>query len=291
MTTRYHIALTFTDSYWALAYTAMRSISITSRRPQTLQFHLCHEELSVEHIQALDSVAEEFGVEVNHHDLAQREDLHSLAEILRTNSRFPPIVYARLLLDQILPKDVRRVLYLDCDTMVLEDISGLFETDLEGSAIAAVRDPNQLHLKLGRDLRARRHLFTSAEPYFNSGVMLIDLQALAKANVTLFARELSTRVNTSELYFDQDLLNLIFVGAWKELDWRYNLTGPRPPHTSLAPAILHYTRRPSPWNLGARVAYARLYRHMMTNRIFYLQLKERWRKNVFLYPISFLLPS
>lgn len=51
-----------------------------------------------------------------------------------------PIVYARYLVPQLLPDEVKRVLYLDQDMIVQQDIVGLWNVDLEGYPVGATRE-------------------------------------------------------------------------------------------------------------------------------------------------------
>ena len=274
-----HIALTFTDSHWALAYTVMRSASVTSQRPQDLYFHLCHEHLADDHRVVLESISSEFGAKLFHYDLTENESLTELSRILRTNSRWPRIVYARLILDRIVAKDISRILYLDSDVLVLEDLVPLYNTDLGVNALAAVQDIQHIHQRLGRDLRAKRHQPGQGVQYFNSGVLLIDLKALANADILAFSRQLASRMDVSRLFFDQELANIVFARAWKRLDWRYNVMAPMLAHEALGPAIVHFTEGPAPWRMNLRrTAFSRLYRHAMTNAVYYRQVRERWWK-------------
>ena len=286
-----HIALTITDSFWALAYATARSISVTSRYPADVHVHICHEGLSPDHKAELDSIATEFGTQLHYYDIAAQPDVLAMSAALRNTRRYPKIVYSRLLLDRILPREIERVLYLDSDVLVLEDLTELFGTDLEGFAIGGVLDTNHIHQRLGPDLRARRNQSSQGEKWFNGGVLLQDLRKMAEADLPAFARELPTRMDVSKMFFDQDLANLRFTHAWKRLDWRYNVMAPGAAHISLGPVILHFTAPYKPWHLRLRRRpFARLYRHVMTNRIFYWQVKERWQKKWYLRPFTGLLP-
>src|SRR5437763_16981533 len=59
--------------------------------------------------------------------------------------------YVRLLIDQLLPADLERVIYLDVDLIVRSDLSELWHFDLNGKTIAAVRDavPYSWHSVIG----------------------------------------------------------------------------------------------------------------------------------------------
>ncbi|MCB1020942.1 MAG: hypothetical protein KDC27_13500, partial [Acidobacteria bacterium] len=196
---------------------------------------------------------------------------------LPATGRYPKLVYTRLLLDRILPSDAERVIYLDCDTMVRKPIEHLYDLDLHGKALAAVADPYHDGIKLGRDIRTKKSPFDAAEPYFNSGVLLIDLKALAAANVPARVAEMAETGVLSRIFFDQDLLNYVFQRRWHELDWSWNLMLPKRAHEGLNPRILHYTGHIRPWAPYSGVAFSRTYRHVMTNEVFWRFFRERWR--------------
>ena len=274
-----HIALTFNDAFWAPAYAVMRSVCLASPRRADMVFHLCHDGLSAEHASVLDTIADEFGARLAYHPLREDERFRSMARDLPVGRRFPSVVYARLLLDLIVPPEAERVIYLDCDTMLLDDIAALHEVDLGGKALGAVRDGWALFNKNGRDAREKRDIFDPASPYFNSGMLVIDLARFAAADIPGRLAELRAAGVLEKLYYDQDMLNLIFAGDWVELDWRWNVIDPRMAHQALHPKLLHFTGEQRPWSLFAgifqTVAFGRLYRHVMTNDVFYRFWRER----------------
>ncbi|WP_158626080.1 glycosyltransferase family 8 protein [Arsenicitalea aurantiaca] len=273
-----HIALTFDDNFWAPAFAVMRSVCITSREPKSLVFHLCHDRLSVEHRRDLDAIATEFGAQLEHYPLESHGQFNALCRGLPVHPRLHTVMYARLLLDHIVPAEVQRIVYLDCDTMVLEPIEDLFDTELHGMPVAAVPDPMRLLHMLGRDMRDKAGIFASTDRYFNSGVMLIDRAGLARADVPARLSEFRARGIIEKLYYDQDMLNLIFRERWHALDWRYNVMDPRHAHQTMGVKILHFTGHNRPWNLFSTAAFARLYRHVMTNELYYRYMRHRWKR-------------
>jgi lipopolysaccharide biosynthesis glycosyltransferase len=134
--------------------------------------------------------------------------------------------YFRLLMPFVLP-DVTRAVYLDADTVVLEDIYPLWTIDLEGFALAAVRD----YLPCISDAVenwAELQLKPNA-PYFNSGVLVVDLDQWREQRIA--ERVLSVcRENQEHLcaqrkwpQHDQYGLNVVLHGQWKPLHqiWNY----------------------------------------------------------------------
>jgi len=283
-----HIVMNFDDNYWALAYTVMRSACLSTKRRKDLVFHLCHIGLSEPHKAQLGAITSEFGATILHYEPLTNPAFTALVARLPVSKRFPAIVYTRLLLDRFLPETVERFIYLDCDTLVRRPIEELYDTDLKGAPIAAVADPYHDGLKLGRDLKTNKTPFDPADPYFNSGVLLVDRKAFAAADIVGRIEEMGRDGLLAQLYFDQDVLNYIFREKWLPLNWRFNVMMPRPAHETMGPAILHYTMFRHPWNPWSGAAFERTYRHVMTNAVFHQYLRERLRRKL-PAPLQFLI--
>ncbi len=67
----------------------------------------------------------------------------------------------------VVPRSIEKVIYLDCDMIIRRDLTALWEMPLAGHVLAAALDP-------GYDLGFVPG-WPSDTPYFNSGVMLVDL--------------------------------------------------------------------------------------------------------------------
>lgn len=272
-----HIVLTFDDNFWAPAFAVARSICLCTTR-RDLVFHLLHDGLKPERMPDFENLRQEFGITVNHYELSQNARFNEVCRNLPVDNRLHTVMYARLLIDAILPAGVQRAIYLDCDTFAVSPIETLFEQDMQGRPVAGVSDPIRQLNMLGRDIRTKTGIFDPAQDYFNSGVMLIDVPKYAAANIPARIEEFKARGILEKLYFDQDMLNLIFKDNWTKLPWRFNVTDPQVAHQAMDPYILHYTGRARPWLIYANVAYRRSYRHVMTNELFYRYMRHRWKR-------------
>lgn len=272
-----HIALAFDDNFWAPAYAVMRSVCLNTTRRADLLFHLCHDGLSAEHRADLDKITTEFGAALRDYPLAENASFNAICRDLPVPKRLHPVIYARLLLNVLLPAEVERVIYLDCDTMVIAPIELLWDIDLNAKTLGAVPDAWKLLQAGGRDMVEKTDVFDTAAPYFNSGVLLIDLKRYSLADIPGRLAALAAAGTIRRLYYDQDMLNLIFAGDWHILPWRFNVIDPRPPHQAMLPYILHYTGTRRPWNLWSGTAFARIYRHVMTNELYYRFMRHRWK--------------
>ncbi|MCR5234647.1 MAG: glycosyltransferase family 8 protein [Lachnospiraceae bacterium] len=122
----------------------------------------------------------------------------------------------RLFVSEIFPEDVNRVVYLDSDTIVQSDISALFNEDLEGCTIGMVYD------SLGEEHKADIGL-SGDEGYYNSGVILFDMQAWRERGYTERIIEHVTKIRAQYPSPDQDLLNVVCRGDIHTLPVKYNL--------------------------------------------------------------------
>lgn len=185
-----------------------------------------------------------------------------------------PALY-RLSLCSLLP-GYERVIYLDCDTIVLEDLSGLWGVDLGGAAIGAAPDllmrvsVARGDLSLGQlgGIPARKYfeeLILSGghiDDYFQSGVLLVDLKRCREMNVE--AGMVEDIARTEYWYIDQDVLNKHLHDHVKHLDTAWNcLSGlekalpwfthtvwePKIKQDVARPRIIHYAGvEEKPWN-------------------------------------------
>ncbi|GGA41103.1 glycosyltransferase family 8 protein [Pelagibacterium lentulum] len=275
-----HVALAFDGNFWAPAFATMRSVCLFTTRREDLVFHLCCKGISNRQRQRLDNIGREFGASLVWHDLDTDQRFQSALSGLKDSRRLGTVIYARLMLDYFIPQSAERAIYLDCDVMVREAIERLYNSPLDGRALGAVRDSWFPFISMGRDLTGNKDLFDSADRYFNSGMMLIDLEKWRQANVWERMKTMIQDGTMARVYFDQDILNIIFKNDWLELDPRWNLIDPLPAHQAIDPFIVHFTGPRKPWNLVSRVAFARLYRHVMTNDVFYSFWRERMRKRL-----------
>lgn len=78
------------------------------------------------------------------------------------------VQYARLFISRDLPRNISKVLYLDCDILVMQSISELWNLDMQGKTVAALRDAFSKYYRKNIDL-------DEDDIMFNSGVMLINL--------------------------------------------------------------------------------------------------------------------
>jgi lipopolysaccharide biosynthesis glycosyltransferase len=180
-------------------------------------------------------------------------------ENLITHSYFTKAMYYRLFIPEIIKG--KRALYLDADIVVNGRIDDLYNTDISNTFIAAVHNPGiDNHAELRMDSLAK---------YFNSGVMLINLEYWRTFNIKEKVIEFIAGRQRVVQFPDQDGLNSVINGNWLELHPKYNMhtiflcaeyASASPIKEAIDnPVIIHYTGSSKPWHFADHHHFKHLY--------------------------------
>jgi lipopolysaccharide biosynthesis glycosyltransferase len=123
-------------------------------------------------------------------------------------------VYYRLFFPLLVSADVKRLLYLDTDILVLDDLTELYQWQLNDHPVAAVYD---VYVKTAHQIGIR-----DENNYFNSGVLLIDVEQWKRQRISEKAFEYLSAFPERILFVDQDALNAVLIGNWEKLPFRFN---------------------------------------------------------------------
>ena len=172
-----------------------------------------------------------------------------LAEIegLFTSRGISHASWYRLFLGELLPTEVKHVLYLDADTVVVGSLEGLRDmlTDFSanhGSAIRAVESSQRMdHFSQFQQVGNR---------YFNAGVLLVDVVKFRQETSAQQLADTAKRFGSKLRFHDQDVLNLHFGNDFVPLDSKYNTM--RSTRISDSDSIVHFVGPRKPWLASGR---------------------------------------
>ena len=167
--------------------------------------------------------------------------------------------YFRFLLADMFPK-IGKAIYLDIDILVRGDIARLFKKDLDGYEIAAVEDQGS---KLLVEKCKKALNLPDNAPYFNAGVLLLNLDIWRKNKIPEQLFLLEKQYREKLLCADQDILNKCFYGKCKFLHEKYNM-----PILKADTIIRHYYGALKPWHIHPKL-YNNPYRD-------YREIKPFW---------------
>ena len=272
---RIHLTLSVDDRLWAPAYAAMRAVCLSTRRKRDLTFHVLHRPLSAEHFRTLKHITTEFGAALALYDLDADSVFGWVTEKAPAHAGIADLGYARLLLGELLPRDLGQVVALDCDMLVRAPVERIAELDLLDHAAAAAPLADAKASMTGRMLIDPRGIFDAGGRYFDAGLMVIDLERWRELKLVEKFETLLDDGRLAQLRNAGEFLNLAVADEWLELDQLWSLLDPRRELEPLNAFAVHYAGQRKPWQVGSRAAYARVYRHTMTNDVYYRFLAER----------------
>ncbi|MBP1863028.1 glycosyltransferase family 8 protein [Clostridium tetanomorphum] len=132
------------------------------------------------------------------------------------SQRWPISAFTRLFSGQLLPIELDRILYLDCDTIIEGDISPLDNFDMQGKVLCGIKDC------IGKTYKQNIGL-PGDGLYVNAGVLLLDLNKLREIDILKEIKKYLNKYTSIINYADQDILNGVFSSVAGVLSPEYNV--------------------------------------------------------------------
>lgn len=220
------------NNFAILAAAFLKSLEVNSLNPETYIIYILADKVSARNkrrllkstnltIRFLDITAE----------VTDRIDLPDKIGYL------PKTAYFRLMIPELFSK-FEKVIYLDIDVLVLKDLTNLWNVDMEDKLCLACE------CFYASDHRGRHNFrkmsLDEDSPYFNSGVLVIDVQKWRKYQVRERVNDvLNNDLRDDPKAMDEEGLNVVLHNKWKPLDKRWNY----PPHIverNNMPFLVHF---------------------------------------------------
>jgi len=145
-------------------------------------------------------------------------DFGLASEIKAKRDYLNPSIYDKILIYEHLPADVNTVVFFDADIVLQKDPSLLFDLDLKGDYLAAVRD--QVFETFSEE--SKTTLDISANQYFNTGVMLVNVEKWRQNDISQKSLKFAREKWDKTPFHDQDAFNYVIKGQWKEISPLWN---------------------------------------------------------------------
>ncbi len=272
-----NVCFSCNDKYFPHMLVAITSILDNIDKKRSLQIHILTNGLSKRNIRILDGLKSKNNFLYNIVLVSVNDFLN--CPITGYVNYITRETYYRFKIPSFL-NNVDKVLYLDCDIVVLDDISKLYDYNFaDGKHIGMVRDTN-IHFHRSRlGLGGKSH-------YCNAGVMLIDNKFLREINAEDMFFKFAKSPSREITFQDQDIINIVLEEYIELLPFSWNLM-----HDSLLktdayegelkdslekakqnPSIVHFTSPKKPWNFGCKNPYAKTYLHYLKKLPFRTQV-------------------
>jgi len=194
--------------------------------------------------------------------------------------------YFRLAMHRMLPKSLNKILYLDCDMIVMTSLKELYTVNISGYYAAVVASALRVpHLSVDY-------------PYFNSGMILFNLEKYRNENMENHAIQFGCEHHGLLWCADQEILNYIFKGnvVYMPLKWnmmlykerfeahwlwgfeKYPYTDEELHEAETSPSIIHYVTVRKPWLADSDHPHREIYWEYARKAPFYEQILHDYNK-------------
>ncbi|KIL35400.1 glycosyl transferase family 8 [Cohnella kolymensis] len=253
---------------------SMLSLFENNKHFGIIQVYLIENHISSDNKQQLNSICRNYGRSIKYIDFGEFSDKLKLniGNSISINS------YARLFLSSVLHVD--KVIYLDCDSIINESLSELWDTDISNYHAAGVcdtvSDDTKLRIKLGAN-----------HSYINAGMLLINLKKWRESDIENQFLEFIRSYSGKVFHHDQGTINgvlydkilllhpkfnamtTIFTMTREEMMRYYGMksyySDAELKQAAIRPVFVHFTPAfvNRPWIKGSKHPLVSLYKHYL----------------------------
>lgn len=269
-----HIVYSSSDSYSEIAGISILSLLENNKGVEDINLYMIDNSISDENKRRLSEMVASYGRKIVYLD---KPDIEKRSETEINVGRWNISTFYRLFLPSMLPEDIDRVLFIDCDTVILQDLSPLWQMDMGDKWVYGVDDCR------GEGYRTNIGL-NPEDNYINNGVLLIDLKAWRDNDVEKLFLQFIHDNQGDITYVDQGVQNGVMskmkrsgflhtkyncLTVFFDFDYESLIRLRRPPvprqkeeyaEATSDPAIVHFQScfrsGLRPWNKGCKHKYA-----------------------------------
>lgn len=212
--TRADILYQFDERYAPYAGVSITSLYENNKHIDDINIYILGDGLSDDSIERLSKTADSYGRSITYLDTNKLID--TMKELGIPTYRGSYTANFKLFVPMVLTENIQKLLYIDSDTVVTGDILPLFEMSMNGMPVGMSLD------SLGVKHKALIGL-SEEEGYYNTGVMLFNLDEWKKQMCTERIIEHAQNVRAHYMSPDQDLANVVLSKKVYRLGAEYNV--------------------------------------------------------------------
>jgi lipopolysaccharide biosynthesis glycosyltransferase len=260
------------DNYAEIMAVSILSV-IENNRNEKLHFYIVEDSISSDNLEKLRTMIETNGAKIT---FIKKPDIRGKLGVELKTLRWSDSAYSRLFLKELFGEntEVGKLLYLDCDTLIVDSLRDLWDTDISDCLGAACLEcMSNMHKKI---IGAKK-----TDNYVNTGMLLLNVRKWIDEDIEALVSEFIRKYKGKTEYVDQGVINGTVSNRFKLVNPRYNLTALaydftyeemqiyRKPQFGYSkeiwenavknPAIVHFTTSflsIRPWYEGSRHPYA-----------------------------------
>lgn len=217
VTDELNVVYTGDDNYAILAGISMVSLFENNKQCGKLNVYILADNISNENCAKLIEIGKKYNREVyliNIVDSLKNLQEKGIKGYRYDNAAGGYTTYSKLLIHDLIP-DKNRLIYIDDDTVVVGDITGLGSLDMHGKPIGLAYDCCQNRYKKFISINEN-------EGYYNAGIVVFDIDKWKERRCMERIIDHISRVRSEYPLADQDLFNVVLHEDIYRLDMKYN---------------------------------------------------------------------
>lgn len=231
------------DNYAPFLVVCLKSLLANCSKEYDYKFYVLTTNLAQKYQDDLKAVV---GDSATIEFVSLKNELDKLQGMFHLRDYYSKETYYRFFIPDLFPQ-YEKVLYLDCDTIILGDIAELYNTDISDYYVAAAPEEVMATIKVFGDY-VEKALGVPVEEYFNAGILLINTKKFRKNQIAEKFVDLLKHF-TFRVTQDEDYLNVLCKGHSKILDLGWNKTSYKnPDFDDKNLKIIHYKINWKPWH-------------------------------------------
>lgn len=211
------------NSYVKYLSVLLMSILKHSSKDYIYEINVLDNGIKLDQAKRLNNLFKETNIKIKYIDTSS---LLKDINVDTSNQHYSIDTFSRLFIPTLM-QDYKKIIYLDIDIIVLDDLKNLYFTELGDKSLAVVKDWVYHALCVNDKMLTDISKYTkntlqldSCEQYFQGGVQLMNLDKMRKLNSQADLCELA---NSMKVYFvDQCLFNFYFKNDVVYLDRKWN---------------------------------------------------------------------
>lgn len=265
------------DNYAEIMGVSILSLLESNKSAECITIYIVEDGISVTNLEEIELMITSYQREVV---FIKKPDIRGMLGVELKTLRWSDSAYSRLFLKElfITYPEVEKLLYLDCDTLIVDSLQRLYDTDISGYLGAACLEcMSNMHKRI---IGARK-----TDNYVNTGMLLLNVKRWIEEDIQTVCGDFIRKYKGKTEYVDQGVINGTVSTRFKIVSPRYNLTALaydftyeemqiyRKPQFGYSkeewqeavnkPAVVHFTTSflsVRPWYEGSRHPYAVLWK-------------------------------
>lgn len=195
-----NIVYSSSDLYSELMGISILSLLENNQDVEEINIYIIDKGIGEENRKRLDQIISSY-----HRNVFYLKDLdvEKIADLKISVGRWHISTFSRLFILHVLPSEIKKIIYIDCDMIIRHSLKNVWEMDMDGAWVMSADDC--------RGAKYRQNIGIAEDSiYTNNGFMVIDLEAWELNNVESMFIEFIKKYNGDITYVDQGVLNGVF---------------------------------------------------------------------------------